>query len=573
MESPVAKCIIDLDQNFQFSNVNEVFLKLTGYTREELINKRPKVIGLFKDEKIIDKIHSDINSQGFIKNLEYEYITKEGQVKTTILNTKVININGRNLAIASFIDLTEILSLKKAEQEVNEFNQLLVESLPFGMEIIDDSGQIIFANQVMKQLFGHNIIGKTCWHSYRKYKKPCPGCPLKKGFEIGKTEVIESEGIHGERTMEISHTGFLYKGKKAFLKLFTDVTEKKKAERELREIREKLQGILDNLDDAYFQVGLSGKITYVNPAAPKMFGYSSVEEMLGMPVINLYAREKDRENLYKDLSKSNLVYDRTYKALRKDSSSFWVSMNAKYIYNGQGKIKGTQGMIRDITKRKETEILLQKANEEIEKSETRFKAISEEAMDGIALADLKGKYIFVNQAFCRMIGYSREELLNMSIYDLNAPNDRENLLFHRLLQNQEKGNSSRTKLMRKDKSFIYVDINGTVLTIGNDKMILGVHRDVTELVQHEEELIKAKEKAEEGEYRYRKAQEVGRIGSWEYDLKNNIFWGSDESKRIYNLSLKKKDFPAKDIMNCVIEEDRKSVNQALIDLSCKRQAL
>ena len=82
-------------------------------------------------------------------------------------------------------------------------------------------------------------------------------------------------------------------------------------------------------------------------------------------------------------------------------------------------------------------------------------------------------------------------------------------------------------------------------------------------------MLKAKQKAEENEYRYRKAQEVGHIGSWEYDLQNDKFWGSDEGKRIDNLSLDKDDFPAKEIMNCVIEEERNRVNQALVDLIVK----
>ncbi len=556
-ESPVAKCIIDLDRDYRFTDVNDVFLTLTKYSREELINKRPKSIGLFKDARVINKMLGDIRNQGYIKNLQYEYVTKDGEVKTTILNTKVINIHGRNLAIASFIDLTEILTLKKAEQEVNEFNQLLVESLPFGMEIIDESGHIIFANQVMKQLFGNNIVGKTCWDSYRTDQKPCPGCPLKNGFEIGETHTLESKGIKGGFTMEISHTGFLYKGRKAFLKLFTDITEKKKAERELIEIKEKLQGIFDNLDDAYFQIDLAGNIIYVNPATPKMFGYSSEEEMLGMPAINLYAQKKDRESVYKELNKSTIIFDRTFRAIRKDSSTFWISMNAKYIYDEHRNVKGVQGLIRDITKRKETEILLKKANEEIEKSEIRFKAISEQAMDGIALADMEGRYVFVNQSFCKMTGYSEQELLSMTIYDLKAPDNRKNLLFDSIILNSEKGSSSRTKLLRKDKSYVYVDINGTALNIGNDKLVMGVHRDVTELVSRENELINAKNQAEKSEYRYRKAQEVGHIGSWEYNMQNGTFWGSDEGKRIYNLDLNIKEFPVEEVMNCVVEEDQK----------------
>jgi len=68
---------------------------------------------------------------------------------------------------------------------------------------------------------------------------------------------------------------------------------------------------------------------------------------------------------------------------------------------------------------------------------------------------------------------------------------------------------------------------------------------------------------ESGEH-YRKAQEVGHVGSWEYDIKKDLFWGSDEGKRMYGFHPEKDIFTAGEVMKCVIDKDR--VNQALIDL-------
>ena len=68
----------------------------------------------------------------------------------------------------------------------------------------------------------------------------------------------------------------------------------------------------------------------------------------------------------------------------------------------------------------------------------------------------------------------------------------------------------------------------------------------------------------DSEERYRKAQQVGHVGSWEYDIKNKTFWGSDEGKRIYGFNLQSDFFTNEEILNCIIEKER--VNQALIDL-------
>jgi len=450
--SPVAKCIIDLDQDNRFADVNVVFEKFSGYSRDELIGQKPSELGLFKDEHVNNVFFELLKKDGSIRNFEFEYVRKNGAVTSAILNSKLIIKHGRNLVISSFIDLTE----------------------------------------------------------------------------------------------------------------------KKKDQQELVQTKKRLEGIFANMDDAYFQVDLSGKITYCNPAAPKMFGYSSVEEMIGVPVVRIYANKDDRDCMLKELRDTGKIYDKAYKGRRKDSSVFWGAMNVKFVYDENGQIKGTQGLIRDITKRKETEFLLQQTKEEVEKSEVRFKAISEQATDGIALTDMEGRYVFVNQAFCRMMGYAEQELLNMTVFDLLADKE-ENLFFTYIKESKKIDGPFRKRLYRKDKSFIYVDLNVTELRVGNEKMALGIHRDVTELVQREKELIEARNKAEESELRYRKAQEVGHIGSWEYDLRRNAFWGSDEGKRIYNLSLNQKDFPVDEVMNCVVEEDREMVNQALADLIQKNK--
>lgn len=98
-----------------------------------------------------------------------------------------------------------------------------------------------------------------------------------------------------------------------------------------------------------------------------------------------------------------------------------------------------------------------------------------------------------------------------------------------------------------------------------------------EYLQINEELKEAKDRAEESERklmisdkRYRKAQEVGNIGNWEYDIKNNLFWGSEEGKRIYGFNPENENFTVETVMNCVI--DRERVDQALVDLITENKA-
>ena len=68
------------------------------------------------------------------------------------------------------------------------------------------------------------------------------------------------------------------------------------------------------------------------------------------------------------------------------------------------------------------------------------------------------------------------------------------------------------------------------------------------------------------EARYKKAQEVSQVGSWEYNVNTNSFWGSDEGKRLYGLDPDADDFSAEEVMKLVVDEDRETTSQAMVDL-------
>ncbi|MFN3533363.1 MAG: PAS domain-containing protein [Candidatus Brocadia sp.] len=134
-------------------------------------------------------------------------------------------IRNQDGKITHFLAIKEdITERKKAEEELREFsnfNQTLIASLPFGMDIVDEEGNVLYVSEKFETLLGKKIIGEKCWNIYRDNKKQCENCCLKKGV---KTETIESEGILGGKIFQISHVGLVYKGRKAILEIFNDIT-------------------------------------------------------------------------------------------------------------------------------------------------------------------------------------------------------------------------------------------------------------------------------------------------------------------------------------------------------------
>ena len=138
----------------------------------------------------------------------------------------------------------DITERRKAEEELKQsyqFNESLLKTIPFGMDIVDETGTVMFQNDNFKKLFGHEAIGKKCWEIYRNDKTQCIRCPLIKGISIGHTAAYESHDILDHRIFEIIHSGMIYQGKKAILEIFLDMTDKKLAEEELIRARDKAE--------------------------------------------------------------------------------------------------------------------------------------------------------------------------------------------------------------------------------------------------------------------------------------------------------------------------------------------
>ena len=125
----------------------------------------------------------------------------------------------------------------------------------------------------------------------------------------------------------------------------------KTVEPDSNECEDKYKSILDNIQDAYIRADNDGKIIMVSPSAVRLYGFSSFNEMIGLSASSLYKNQDDRIQLISELEKNGKVDDFESEALRKDGTSFLVSLNSQYHYEN-GQIQGTEAFVRDITKRK-----------------------------------------------------------------------------------------------------------------------------------------------------------------------------------------------------------------------------
>lgn len=210
--------------------------EILGKTDIELFPGKTGERGYYDD---LDVIHS---GKAVIER-EEDFIDSKGE-RRWLLTTKVPVVD-KNGKISGLVGIGHDITVRKrVEEELNQsslFNESLLKTIPFGMDIVDETGTVLFQSDNFKILFGPDALGKKCWELYRDDKIQCSDCPLIKGICIGETEAYESHGVLGNRIFEINHTGMLYQGRKAMLEIFQDITERKNHEQDLLIAKEKAE--------------------------------------------------------------------------------------------------------------------------------------------------------------------------------------------------------------------------------------------------------------------------------------------------------------------------------------------
>ena len=145
-----------------------------------------------------------------------------------------------NFTLVFFSDLTQRRMAEEALRQTHAFNDLLIQTMPFGMNIVDEEGNILFISKTMKEMLTVDAVDMCCWQVYKDDNQQCQNCPLKRGISFGKPDVFETTGVLGGKTFLISHVGMMYEGRKAMLEVFQDITEQKKLQQELTQSQKML---------------------------------------------------------------------------------------------------------------------------------------------------------------------------------------------------------------------------------------------------------------------------------------------------------------------------------------------
>ncbi len=386
--------------------------------------------------------------------------------------------------------------LKKLEDETkkrmhaeealeNEKNKLqsLSEAMDYGITIQDTDFNIIFQSGRVE--FNIGGVGRKCYEVYERRETICEGCPVKMAYNDGQAHTVErrTESPSGEIAFWKNTANPIRDSRGdivACLEITRNINERKKREDELQ----KLASVVRFTSDLVSLISLEGKMIFLNESGRKILDIEpdEVEQTQILKIVPNHLHSFVLEQIYPTLME-NLTWEGELQYLNCKTGNA-VNVNAM-LYGVQNPFTGKPLYFVNVS-RDVSDML--KAQSVMKQNQKKYQNIVRTSIDGYwEIEGSTGKILDVNMVYCEMSGYSREELLKMSIEDLEARESKEDLKSH--LQKLRESGSDRFETIhrRKDGRLIDVEISSTYLEIEGG-IILVFSRDITERKRAEEAL-------------------------------------------------------------------------------------
>src|SRR4030043_1516230 len=375
--------------------------------------------------------------------------------------------------------------------ELSDLAQALLRCAGTGVYIVQD-GKFQYVNSLFQELTGYSeleLLGKYSLELVYPEDRETVREKAIESLKGGNSLPYEYRFVrkNGEIIWVLEKvTSTEYKGKRATVGSFMDITERKQMEEALLESQARYRSIVETGGAGVLTGDLNGNITFVNESFCKILGYSS-EELVGKPFADfLHPDDKAMvlEKFAEGLANPEAGYQLEFRATHRDGHTVWIHPSVAPVFHKNVLSTGT-ALVFDITERKRLE-------ETIKKSEERYRTILEEIQDNYFEADLNGSLTFVNDAMCRTMGSSKEELIGMNYRVFATKDDVEVVYrdFNRVYHTGETIKGLSYKFVQKNGTVGFGELSISAIKNEEGEVIAfrGIARDVTERKRLEQEL-------------------------------------------------------------------------------------
>jgi diguanylate cyclase (GGDEF)-like protein/PAS domain S-box-containing protein len=492
----------EVDENAVYTYASPRAHAILGYQPAEIIGKTPFDLMKPAEAKRVASLFGPlIAAQQPILNLENTCLHKDGH--PVVLETSGVPILDADGKLCGYRGIDrDITERKLAENMLHDSEQRLrtiFDGALDGIALADmETWQITAGNSALCQMLGYSaeelarlsipdLHTQQDWPSILKqFEKQARG-ELKLAVDI---PVKRKDGsvFYADLNTSPVYIG----GKHYIVGVFRDVTERKQAQAELRESELAYRTLAQNLPGMVYRVFIheGGRMQFSNAMPTQMTGYAADELTTGeICSIDPLILDEDRPGVVAEVMRAiaeKRAFAVEYRLKRKDGGIRWMTEHGMPVYGTDDAPLYIDGVIFDITEHKQDEIELK-----------LFRTLLDNSSDAIEVIDpATMRLLDVNETQCRELGYSREELLTMSVKDIETEFTANQILEFKaqILQNGEGRFESTHR--RKDDTTYPVEVRAKLVEIGKP-YLLSIVSDITDRKLAEAEVQKLQEQLRE----------------------------------------------------------------------------
>ena len=485
-----------LIQDNKFRYVNPVMAQIFGYSPEEIIDRMTPGDLTHPDDM---PRHDEYVRQRLSQEMEetpstFLGIRRDGTIIHVEFLGRRVEYKGRPAIMGTLLDIT---ARKRAEAAL-DFRAQLLDMARDAIVAHDLEGNIIYVNEAAAQARGYTreeLLKKTIFdlvapgeprQNSRQRLGELQGGKILQHFE---SRHVRKDGsrfpieVHGRLTQ--------VNGQEIFFGVARDITERQRAQEALATHLEFIRVLLDAIPNPIFYKDRKGVYLGCNRAFGDLMGITP-EEIVGKTVYDIHPKELADKYQQMDLvalqSRGSQIYEWPIRAA--DGMVHNVVIHKATFPDAEGNVAGLVGNIVDVSD-------LKMAEEAVRESEARLRAIFEHAPVGITMVDPTGRFLQTNPAFQAIVGYSAEELQNMTFQQITHPEDLPgNLqLLEEFLANQRQYYSLEKRYLRKDGKIVWVNLMKSRLqNAQGEPRVIGTVLDITARKQTEEALRESEQR-------------------------------------------------------------------------------
>lgn len=486
--------------------VNRGFEQLTGYSKGEVEGKKSwneLVEETYPDEMAAYHEARRAGGSDVTRSYELRIVTKDGDTRD--VHATVAMIPGTKRSVASFLDITARKEMEKTVRESEEKFRLLFEKSA-DPALLLDGNVFVDCNEAALKLMRcsakEQLIG-CAMCDISPERQPDGRLSGEKAAEVIDATLEKGVSrfvwIHRDFSgrhvwTEVSLTVVPIRGRRMMYTLWRDITESKQAEARLGESEERYRVAIENSNDGVLIVSGERQV-YANRRLLDIFGCDRPEEITEGPLLR-WVHPDDRERIAGYARKRRkgeeapVRYE--FKGIRKDGATLHVEVSvAAIMYRGE---RVSLAYLRDVTENREAE-------EELRRSEEKYRKIFENAMEAIFQTSPGGELLSANPAFARILGYGSpkevvEKVADVSRHLYADPRDRRKIVA--LLDRHDTLRNVEVELLHKQghKIWVSIDLNTIRDPVGRLLHYEGTFVEITERKIAEDALKKREKELE-----------------------------------------------------------------------------